>query len=293
VFSNAGRVRVVYPNGTTRDLDPFPGFLGDVTVASADMNGDGAPEVVAGAGPGGGPQVVVFDGVTGAMTTSFYAFPPAFTGGVFVAATADGRIVVGAGAFGGPQVKVIAYARTGQQSPDGQIADSALVTTFFAYDVSFNGGVRVAAADETGDGVADVVTAAGPGGGPHVKVYDGVTFAVVRSFYAFAPAFDGGVYVAAANGWIAAGAGTWGGPHVRVFDSAGGERLNFFAYPPDFIGGVRVAFADVDADGTPDVIAAPGLGGGQPIRAIRLSDLSAVASIAPFDPLDPLGVFVG
>jgi hypothetical protein len=139
-----------------------------------------------------------------------------------------------------------------------------------------------------------VVTGAGPGGGPHVKAFDGTSGAEVRSFYAFAEDFAGGVYVSvSANGLIAAGAGTWGGPHVRVFDLTGGVRTEFFAYPESFVGGVRVTFADVDADGEDDVVAAPGLGGGLPIRVIRVADLGEVATFDPFAPLDPLGVFVG
>lgn len=126
-----------------------------------------------------------------------------------------------------------------------------------------------------------------------MKVFDGRTLAEVGSFFAFAPDFGGGVYVAATTGRIAVGAGTWGGPHVRVFDATGSVQNEFFAYPPDFVGGVRVAFADVDADGIDDVITAPGLGGGLPVQAIRPTDQAIVMSIAPFDPLDPLGVFVG
>jgi len=126
-----------------------------------------------------------------------------------------------------------------------------------------------------------------------VKVFAGTTLAEVASFYALAPAFTGGVFVAAAAGRVAAGAGTWGGPQVQVFDAAGRELHSFFAYPPSFIGGVRVAFADLDGDGRTDLVTGPGLGGGLPVQALRLSDLAVVRSFDPFDPLDPLGVFVG
>ena len=52
-------------------------------------------------------------------------------------------------------------------------ADSALLASYFAYDPAFTGGVFVSAgADMNFDGLADVVTGAGAGGGPHVKVFD-------------------------------------------------------------------------------------------------------------------------
>jgi hypothetical protein len=69
----------------------------------------------------------------------------------------------GVDAGGGPHVRVF-DART-----------NAELASFYAYNPAFSGGVRVAVGDVTGDGVDDVVMVPGPGGGPHVRVMDGVT----------------------------------------------------------------------------------------------------------------------
>ncbi len=57
----------------------------------------------------------------------------------------------------------------------------------------------MAAGDVNGDGRADIVTGAGPGGGPHVRVFSGVDLAVLASFFAYDPGFHGGVSVAAGD----------------------------------------------------------------------------------------------
>lgn len=50
-------------------------------------------------------------------------------------------------------------------------------------------------------------------------------------------------------------------PRVRVYDGKSGvERFSFLAYEPGFTGGVRVATADLNGDGTMDIITAPGAG---------------------------------
>ncbi|HYH67909.1 MAG TPA: VCBS repeat-containing protein, partial [Urbifossiella sp.] len=145
--------------------------------------------------------------------------------------------------------------------------------SFFAYDPSFRGGLTVAVGDVTGDGVADIVTGTGPGGAPHVKVFDGRTGAEIASFFAFDLSFRGGVSVAIgdvnADGKldVVAGAGFGGAPHVKVFDGAGGAELaSFFAFDSAFRGGVLVAAGDVDGDGAVEVVAVAGDAGASHVK---------------------------
>src|SRR5205814_1435174 len=154
--------------------------------------GDGVLDIVTAAGPGGGPHVKVFDGATGFTIASpvsdFFAYDAPFRGGVYVAAgdvNGDGfpDVITGAGTGGGPHVKVF----------DG--LTGAVIYSFFAYDAAFRGGVTVAAGDVDGDGHADIITGAGPGGGPHVEVFSGATGARIRSFFAYSRSFTGGVFV--------------------------------------------------------------------------------------------------
>jgi FG-GAP repeat protein len=129
-------------------------------------------------------------GADGIQRQAFFAYAPAFTGGVFVAAgdiDGDGLadIVTGADAGGGPHV--VAFSG----------ADLHVLRSFYAYSPFFFGGVRVAVGDLDLDGYAEIITAAGPGGGPHVRVFDGATGTETTGFYAFNAAFAGGVFVAA------------------------------------------------------------------------------------------------
>jgi hypothetical protein len=264
----------IFSGDTGSELHSFPAyaptFSGGVRVAAGDINNDGVADIITGAGPGAGPHVKVFDGISGVELRSFLAFSPTFDAGIFVAGAdvnGDGfaDLVTGADgiAGGGPHVKVF----------DG-VTGSEL-HSFLAYSPTFAGGVRVAAGDVNADGIMDVITGAGPGAGPHVKVFDGASALEVRSFLAYSPSFEGGVFVAGGDlngdGFAEIITGTdavpGGGPHVKVFDGqTGNEVHSFFAYTPSFSGGVRVAAGDLNGDGYDEIITGAGAGGGPHVK---------------------------
>jgi hypothetical protein len=237
-----------------------------VSVAAGDINGDGCDEIITAPGPGVEPKVNIFNDNGTFSGISFDAFDTNFSGGVWVAVgdiDGDGKaeIITGAGPGGNPLVRVWKYdAPSNSMVPVGQ--------PFMAYAPTFSGGVRVATADLNNDGKAEIITGAGPGGGPHVRSFNGDGTPAAVSMFPYPSNFTGGVFVggggdkARHSGGIQAtfdtGAGPGGGPHVQRFKNANGTpATSFFAYSTDFHGGVFVAQGDFnpldsDHDGLSD-----------------------------------------
>ncbi|HKB41526.1 MAG TPA: VCBS repeat-containing protein, partial [Gemmataceae bacterium] len=242
VRSGAGPHVKVFDGVTGAEIASFfayaPGFLGGVSVAAGDVDGDGHADIITGAGPGADPHVMVFSGANLSVLRSFDAYAPAFTGGVHVAAgdlNGDGHADIVTAPIQGP---------THVRAFDG--LTGADLASFLAFS-GFNGGTNVAVGDVDGDGRADIITGAGPGAAPHVKVFSGATLSELRSFLAFAPSFTGGVVVGAldANGDGRADlvvTPQQGPAHVRLLDGLTLAELDsFFAFHPALNGGAALS----------------------------------------------------
>jgi hypothetical protein len=239
----------VYDTGTGQKVVDFLAFestfTGGVTTAFGDVNNDGFPDLIVGAGQGGGPRVRIFNGALltsgfnpgapGSVIADFFAYEDSQRGGVFVAAgnfdgTLNSSVVVGAGPGGGPRVRILSGQSITTQGvlftsfgPTDRIAD------FFAYESTFRNGVTVAANPVPGiSGFSDLVTAPGLGGSPRVRVLSGV-------------AINGG---------------------RTAFTSFGTNDTiaDFFSGDPNSRSGLFVASADVSGDGLGDIITGTGPG---------------------------------
>jgi hypothetical protein len=121
-------------------------------------------------------------------------------------------------------------------------ADQSLRFEFLAYRRRFKGGVRVATADFNNDGFPDIVTAPGPGTTAVVNVFSGNTPAGQQPALLLAPIHPYG----------------------------------------NFQGGAFVATGDVNLDGVPDVIVAPGAGTRPTIRIFNGKDGTPLGGINVF-----------
>jgi hypothetical protein len=198
--------------------------------------------------------------------------------------------------------KRYAVAADGGGGPRVQVYDAVsgdLLKDSFVYEVSFTGGVRVASADVNGDGVDDLVVAPGKGGGPRVRVIDGLTNAELYNFFVYEPSFRDGIYVAAGDvngdGFddLITGTDAGGGPRVTVYSGKDGSQIaDYFAYDSSLRGGVRIGTGDINGDGIAEVLTVPGQGATAEVVTWSMSPVRVVSRFAAFDPSYIGGAYV-
>jgi len=205
--------------------------------------------VVATPGPGREPEVRLFT-EDGLFVRGFNAFPESFQGGVSLAignfdGTHPSSIVTGALAGGGPHVRIFDV-------------NTRPIGGFFAYDAAFTGGVEVAVGDLDGDGIDEIITGAGPGGGPHVRMFDKRGHPM-GGFFAYEDSYRGGVDVAAGDLGgdgsteivVAPGEGK---SEVRIFDAVGKHLYSLLPFGHSYARGMQVKIDDLNGDGSVELV---------------------------------------
>ena len=236
-------------------------------VAAADLNGDGKAEILA--VPLGSSRVSAFGPSGGEPFRTYQAFGGETAGAAIAAGDLVGtprpELVAAANTAGGVHVKMI-DAETG-----------TWLASFFPYGAAAAvARPEVAVGDVNGDGRRDIVVAAQFADGTQVRALDS-DGSHLGSFFVLEPAVVPGASLAVGDldgdgkAEIVLGGGpTTPAPWPPVANGTDQRvvvyRLNgtlvggFTAYPGLFQGGVRVALADVERNGRPHIITAPGPG---------------------------------
>ncbi|EKD47223.1 MAG: FG-GAP repeat protein [uncultured bacterium] len=253
VFLNGAFARVFDAQGETYRTGFFSyndAYEGGTQVITADIDFDINDEtVVANAN-----QVFIYN-EDGSLHASFYPYTENYKGGVNISIgdlESDGsvEIITGTENGGGAQVRIF--------NSDGVLINPG----FFAYDNVYRGGVNVAVGDLNGDGTREIICGAGTEGGPHVRIFNKDGRLINPGFFAYDINFRGGVNVATGdlNGdgidEIITGPGLGGAPEIKVWNN-NREQLgsSFWGSDTNSWRGVEVSTADLDHDGTDEIIA--------------------------------------
>ena len=155
----------------------------------------------------------------------------------------------------------------------GQITlykNSQKVSSFSPYGNAFKNKINLAAKIQDSY-FKEIVSGAGDGGGPQIRIFTPLG-KLVGSFFAYDKNLRGGVYVALGDvdgdgeDEIITGPGVGQEPLIKVFSSKGQLESSFLAYDKNFKGGVSVAVGDVNNDNKLEIITGPISRGGPHVR---------------------------
>ncbi len=273
---NAGVVKVFRTDGTeTGNEFRAHGYGYGVNVAAGDIDGDGEDEIITGPGPGAynPAEIRVYDKggnehVNMGITAFSYMYGVNVGSGDF---NGDGVYEVVAGAGEGPEnpseVKVYVYDAGVKRMVESGIE-------VIAYETGY--GVRAAAGDLDGDGIDELITASGAGGGNRgvIKIWEvdtsgGAGYWRVELSGEYTVDYRYGNSVSIASGDLDGDGSeeviTGAGPHprardeVRVYERNGELMTGFRADITRRYGG-NVGSGDLDNDGVAEIVVGAGPG---------------------------------
>jgi len=323
-FDRRPRVRSYRPPGRAGELDTttLRGVQrGQLSLAVLDSYADSNPPkmtvvVAGGHGAEDASVELVSAGRKRFIVSRFTGMAPPYAGGVTVATgklgdTGEDFIAVAQADSDDGNVEVAIYQRFDTTMDRETWLEVSRFAAFQATDVFPVGGK-----DLINAGGANVAVLPGGASGDEIVVAPAAGLPVVRVYttdgqlqaewLAYAPGAVDGVHVAVGD--VGGGgnaeivtAPASGSPNVRVFNadgsgflpSAGADAVSFLAYQQGFLGGVRVAVADVDFDGQGEIVVGPGAGRpGEEIRvfAVDGTQIAGWKRRKPFGPGSDLGV---
>jgi len=130
---------------------------------------------------------------------------------------------------------------------------------FYPYDKHFKQDINLAIGDVNGDGINEIITGAGSGGGPHVRIFD-YRGNLISQFFAYEKTFRGGISVAVGdvNGdginEIITGAIQNGDSEIKMFNENLEQIKNFFAYPKNNNKKIYISISDIDKDNIEEIL---------------------------------------
>jgi hypothetical protein len=223
------------------------------------------------------------DPLTGPLG-DFKAYGDFYRGGIFVAAgdvNGDGLadIIVAPSAGSHNEVRIFSGA------------DGSMLSSFQALGRG-SGGVRVAAGDVNGDGLADIIV--GSGLGSKVRVFDALSGTMLSGgeFAGFDRTFRGGVFVAAGDmnndgiDDVIVGGGSQSST-IKIFEQGTAEPApRVFSAYAGALRGVHVAAGDINGDGIADIIATKGAKTDGKIQDFQGTSLAKLFEFTPFGKAD-------
>lgn len=243
------KVKIFNQSGElVKELDPFPGYRGEIKVSHGNFDNQEDEELVFSAN---GNQIKIFS-YDGKLKKQFYPFAKNYSGAVSLA-VAD---------FDNDGIDDLVVAPTEQALPIKIFsAEGKLMKEIYPYGKNYKSGISIAVSDYNADDKFEIITSA-LGGGEKVKVFS-FSGELLKSFSPFGVSFKGGVNIAAVN---ISGRGNSAQTDlvfvpasgmeaiVRVYNSNLSLKRQLLAFDRNQKKGANLTSGDLDNDGLSEII---------------------------------------